>query len=195
MTKFKATRKLPDGTREDWTDEFLAINAKTLAKLPRKQRIAKPKHQLFNATKGPLAGHILDLSVDNGGAKTLMFTIKGETGFYADGHWYALADLATTCPDAWRAWTAPAPEPIAPAAAPETPPAPKIEPTPIKAPAKPKQPPCDPLAALIRRRQNMLRRAQAGKLALPQLAQLERAGLLREGVPTFKAARLMATPA
>ena len=69
MTKFKATRKLPDGTREDWTDEFLAINAKTLAKLPRKQRIAKPKHQLFNATKGPLAGHILDLSVDNGGAK------------------------------------------------------------------------------------------------------------------------------
>ena len=137
--KFKAFRTLPDGTRENWTAEFLAINSKKLDKLPAKPRISKQKHVLFRATKGPMAGHMLDLSMGHDSAKTFMFTMNGQTGFYAGGNWYALENLATDCPDAWRAWNAPAPAPVKQTAA-ETAqnaaPAPEIEPVaPVLAPA------------------------------------------------------------
>ena len=206
MTKFKAFRTLADGTREDWTDEFLAINAKKLEKLPAKLRIQKQKHVTIKAVNGPMAGHMLDLSMGHGSAQTLMFTMNGQTGFYAGGNWYALENLATDCPDAWRAWNTPAP--MLPAAAIETPetaaPVPEIEPVapvskPIatnptapaktaKAPAKRaacKQPtPADRMARRASARKRQLQRAIAGQLAPHLVAGLERCGLIRDGQPT-----------
>ena len=206
MTKFKAFRTLADGTREDWTDEFLAINAKKLEKLPAKPRIQKQKHVTIKAVNGPMAGHMLYLSMGHGSAQTLMFTMNGQTGFYAGGNWYALENLATDRPDAWRAWNTPAP--MLPAAAIETPetdaPAPAIAPPapvskpvakPVHAPAKTapapaKRAPCKhqtpevKLASRASARKRQLQRAIAGQLAPHLVANLERNGLLRNGHAT-----------